>query len=85
MQSMRGCNKMEHLVGWIVIMICTIIVVGLGFSQLKSNTPVSFYTGIKPPQKEEVTDIASYNKKHGMMWILYGIGIPIAYLKRINR
>ena len=54
---------MEHLVGWIVIMICTIIVVGLGFTQFKSSTPVGFYTGIKPPQKEEVTDIVAYNKK----------------------
>lgn len=47
----------------------------LGISQYRSKTPVGFWSGEKPPAEESVTDIVAYNKKHGIMWILYGIGI----------
>ena len=52
----------------------------LGISQYRSKTPVNFWSGEKPPSEETVTDIAAYNKKHGIMWILYGAGIVPAVM-----
>ncbi len=52
----------------------------LGISQYRSKTPVNFWSGENPPSEETVTDIAAYNKKHGIMWILYGAGIVPAVM-----
>ncbi len=52
----------------------------LGISQCRSKEPVGFWAGRKPPSKESVADIAAYNKKHGIMFILYGAGIVPAVM-----
>ena len=46
--------------------------VGIGISQLKSRKPVGFYTGEKPSKEDEITDVRAWNKKHGLMWLIYG-------------
>ena len=56
-----------------------LIMFGIGFSQLKSRDPVGFYTGVKPPEKEQLSDVAAWNKKHGIMWIAYGFCIVCSW------
>lgn len=69
----------ERIVGHIVMGICAFIVILIGVFQMKSKNPVMFWSGVTPPSSEEITDVKAYNKKHGIMWILYGIGLMIAY------
>ena len=46
----------------------------LGFVQYRSKEPVGFWSGKEPPRREEITDVKAYNRKHGIMWIVYGAG-----------
>lgn len=52
--------------------ICALVMFGIGISQFKSKDPVGFYSGEKPPSKEQLSDATAWNKKHGIMWIIYG-------------
>lgn len=52
----------------------------LGISQYRSKAPVGFWSGAKPPQKEQITDVEAYNRGHGLMWILYGAGFLLCFL-----
>ena len=61
----------------IVMGICAMFMFGIGLVQIKSKKPVAFYSGEKTPLEEKVKDIENWNKKHGIMWILYGIAIVI--------
>lgn len=67
--------------GIIYLIICFLtaaIMIGIGISQLKSTSPVGFYTGEKPPGEDELTDVQEWNKRHGRMWLAYGIVIIIS-------
>lgn len=57
-----------------------LIMIGIGVSQLKSKKPVAFYSGEKAPDEEEISDVKTWNRKHGIMWVLYGIIIVISWL-----
>lgn len=70
----------ENIILLIVFIICSILFIAIGISQIRSKEPVSFLLRAKPPAKEEVLDLAAYNKKHGIMWIVYGIGIMLSFL-----
>ena len=67
------------IITFIIFFIVAMIMIGLGILQLKSTSPVGFYSGEKPPREEELTDVKAWNKKHGMMWLIYGIIIMISY------
>jgi hypothetical protein len=54
--------------------------IGIGASQLKSKTPVGFYTGEKAPNVEEIADVSAWNRKHGVMWIVYGAVILLSWV-----
>ena len=54
----------------IVMGICAMFMFGIGLVQIKSQKPVAFYSGEKPPMEENVRDIEKWNRKHGIMWIL---------------
>lgn len=34
---------------------------------------------IDPPKKEDISDIIKWNKKHGIIWIVYGICIELGF------
>ena len=53
--------------------LAALIMIGIGISQLKSRNPVGFYTGEKPPKKEQLSDVNAWNREHGTMWIVYGL------------
>ena len=63
-----------------ILGMCAFIMIGIGISQFRSTDPVGFYNGEKPPKKEELTDVTAWNKKHGTMWILYGIVIILSWV-----
>ena len=51
---------------------CAAITFGIGFAQRKSKKPVTFYSGEKALRPEQLSDVASWNLKHGNMWLIYG-------------
>ena len=57
---------------------CALLMFGIGIWQFRSRKPVGFYSGEKPPDEKELTDVRAWNKKHGMMWMLYGGLIVLA-------
>ena len=63
---------------------CAFLMLGIGIANLRSKKPVGFYSGVKPPLPEELSDVGAWNKKHGMMWVIYGIliflSVPVAYV-----
>lgn len=63
----------------IIYLMVAAIMMGIGISQLRSSSPVGFYSGEKPPKEDELADVQAWNKKHGMMWLVYGIMILFSY------
>ncbi len=51
---------------------CALVMIVIGVRQMKSETPVGFYTGARAIKPEEITDIPAWNRKHGIMWIVVG-------------
>lgn len=72
-------NMAGYIIGLAVSGITAVIMVAIGISNLKSSSPVGFYTGEEPFKKEELSDWKTWNKKHGWMWIFYGIFIVLGY------
>lgn len=73
----------EYTVSFFIFCIVSIFLIGIGISQLKSKSPVGFYTGEKPPEAEQLTDVNAWNRKHGMMWIIYGIALAGSFFTGI--
>lgn len=69
----------SSIITLIIFLIVASIMIGIGIFQLKSSSPVGFYSGEKPPSEDELTDVQAWNKKHGIMWLMYGIIIIISY------
>ena len=71
----------ENIIFLIILFICALPLIVIGISQTKSKEPVGFWSGVKPPTKDKISDVTAYNKKHGMMWIIYGLGtLPAFFL-----
>jgi len=68
----------ELIILLVPIGFCTLILTGIGISQWNSKKPVGFWTGETPPKPEEISDSKAYNRIHGGMWFLYGIGMPLS-------
>lgn len=60
------------VVSGIVYLGCAAIFIGIGIHDIKSKKPVSFYTGEKPLEADQISDVDAWNRKHGIMWIIYG-------------
>lgn len=70
----------DHYICFHFITIVALIMVLIGISQLRTkDKPVGFYNVINPPKKEDVTDIIAWNRKQGMIWIVYGICIELGF------
>lgn len=66
--------------GLVILSIVAGIMVIIGLCQVfKKGEPVGFYNVILPPKKEEISDVILWNKKHGMIWIVYGICIELGF------
>ena len=65
----------ENIIAGVVILgICGLQFIVLGIFQVKNKEPVGFWSGVKPPFRDKISDVTAFNKKHGMMWIIYGLG-----------
>ena len=73
----------ESIFALVIYLLVAAIMLGIGISQYRSKSPVGFYSGEKPPMESELTDVDAWNKKHGKMWIWYGVIIIISYLAGI--
>lgn len=62
-----------------IICFVAMIFLIIGFCQFRSKEPVGFYSGEKPPARDELTDVKSWNHGHGILWLLYGGGIIVAW------
>jgi len=65
----------EIIIPLVILSYVALIMLIIGIIQVKSKTPVGFYSGVEPPKAENLTDVKAWNKKHGLMWIIYGIVI----------
>lgn len=64
----------------VIMSIVAVVMITIGISQFcTKNNPVGFYNVIDPPKKEEISDVIQWNKKHGFMWIIYGICIELGF------
>ena len=52
----------------------------IGIFQMQSKKTVGFYAGEKGPKEQELTDVQAWNRKHGTMWVAYGVVIMITSL-----
>ena len=71
---------MNNIVGLFIYSFTSLFMMAIGIAQLKSQNPVGFYSGEKPPKAENLTDVHAWNKNHGLMWLIYGIVIFASYL-----
>ena len=70
----------EIIFGLVIYLVVAAVMLGIGISQYRSTKPVAFYSGEKPPKESELSDVLMWNKKHGKMWIGYGIVIMASYV-----
>ncbi|MBR2950898.1 MAG: hypothetical protein IKC46_13765 [Lachnospiraceae bacterium] len=63
----------EYIISLVIFSLVTIVMIIIGISQMRSKKPVGFYSGEKPPREEELSDVVAWNKKHGYMWVAYGL------------
>ena len=63
-----------------IVSYCALIMIVVGVVQWRKKTPAGFWAGVNPPDAAKITDVTAYNKKHGKMWIVYGLGMPLSYL-----
>ncbi|MGN0379529.1 MAG: hypothetical protein ACI4EU_08070 [Butyrivibrio sp.] len=67
------------IITFVIFLLVAIFMVGIGIFQMTSVSPVGFYSGEVPPREDQLTDVKAWNRKHGMMWIIYGVIIMISY------
>lgn len=68
------------IVGLVILSLVAALMVLIGLCQAaKKDGPVGFYNVGEPPKKEEISDIAAWNRKHGLIWIAYGACIELGF------
>jgi hypothetical protein len=64
----------------IVMSVCAIVMFGIGIFQFSREKPVAFYSGEKAPDADSLKDVKAWNRRHGMMWVIYGVFIIIGII-----
>lgn len=72
------------IIGFVIWSITSVIMLGIGIWSYRSEKPVEFFTGTKPP---DVKDTKKYNHAVATLWFAYALllellGIPILFLKQ---
>ena len=70
----------EIVISSVILLISAAPIIIIGIVQYRSKDPVGFWSGKKPPKKEQITDVKAYNRKHGLMWILLGVGFILCFV-----
>lgn len=70
----------EMIMALVIVSFVAGIMIIMGITQrAKKDEPVGLYNVIAPPKKEEISDVIQWNKKHGVIWIVYGICIELGF------
>lgn len=69
----------EMIVALFCLSLSVIPLLVIGIVQFRSRHPVGFWSGVKPPLAENVADVRAYNRRHGIMWIVYSVGLAAAF------
>ena len=72
------------IAGFIIWSVVSTVLLGIGIWAWKSDQPVGFYAGVKPP---EVSDTRKYNHAVAVLWFAYAgllelLGVPLLFLKQ---
>lgn len=72
------------IIGFIIWSLVALVFVGIGISCRKSNEPIGFFTGCKPPTVKEVK---SYNNAISVLWFVSAgiyevIGVPLLFMEQ---
>ena len=72
------------IIGFVIWSLCAVLFFIVGVVDLKSDKPVGFFTGVKPPK---IMNVKKYNKAVALLWFVTGIifeliGVPFLYLKQ---
>lgn len=70
----------ETIITGVILGIVALIMFVIGVSQFNSKKPVGFYSGEKAPDINQLKDMKAWNRKHGLMWIVYGCCIVVAWV-----
>lgn len=70
----------EIVMSSVISLVAVTPIIMIGIVQYRSKDPVGFWSGKKPPQREQITDVKAYNQKHGLMWILFGVGFILCFV-----
>ena len=70
----------ETVIFSVILLISAAPIIVIGIVQYRSKDPVGFWSGKKPPKREQITDVQAYNRKHGLMWIVYGVGLLLCFV-----
>lgn len=70
----------EGVIGLAIIGYVSMFMILIGVASCRKKTPAGFWSGVEPPKPGQVSDIAAYNRKHGIMWIVYGVSMTVTYL-----
>ena len=63
----------EFVFSFVIYVLIALLLIAIGIGQIKSKAPTGFYTHEPAPRKQDITDVEEWNKKHGWIWIAYGI------------
>ena len=72
------------ITGFVIWSITSVIMLGIGIWSYRSEKPVGFFAGTKPP---DVKDAKKYNHTVGILWFSYAVlleilGIPFLFLEQ---
>ena len=69
---------MEYIIPGFIYGLVAITMFSIGIVQYKSKKPATFYSGEKPLDEKELTDVKAWNHRHGLMWMIYGFMIVVS-------
>ena len=55
----------------IALLLFAAVFIGIGIYSLKKKTPTHFWS-VTTVKTEEISNVKSYNKENGIMWLVYG-------------
>lgn len=71
---------MDQFYGWGLSIVCIILLVGYGVYNFLSSDPVAFSRSEKSLRSCDLKDVKAWNRKHGMLWIIYAVAIFLGTL-----
>ena len=73
----------ENMIAYLICLACALLFVILGFAcfwAAKKGKVVGFFSNVKPPEPEELSDVAAFDRAVGKLWIAAGITFALLFL-----